>query len=378
MTRVIHLTSAHQRRDIRIFLKECCSLAAAGYDTHLVVADGLGDALVSGVHIKDTGSKSGGRLSRMALSAFKVYSAGLALDGDIYHLHDPELWLWALALKAKGKKVIFDAHEDLPAQILTKPYIQPYLRKLIAGLTDKVERFVARKIDAVVGATPSISHKFAAIGVRRTVDINNFPLEGELVSADRAAEGSRAVCYVGGISAIRGIAELVEAMALTRTDARIILAGSFGPASLRADMVAKPGWNAVDEVGQVNRDAVREILGKSIAGLVTYLPAPNHVHAQPNKMFEYMSAGVPVIASDFPLWREIVEGNDCGLLVDPHNPKAIAEAIDTLVSSPEMTRCMGENGRRAVKEKYNWAIEEAKLIALYKDIVGPPQLAFQA
>ena len=89
-------------------------------------------------------------------------------------------------------------------------------------------------------------------------------------------------------------------------------------------------------------------------------------------MFEYMSAGLPVIASDFPLWREIIAGNDCGLLVDPEDPQAIADAIDTLVNDPEMARRMGENGARTVREKYNWDIEEKKLLALYEEIAGAP------
>jgi glycosyltransferase involved in cell wall biosynthesis len=98
---------------------------------------------------------------------------------------------------------------------------------------------------------------------------------------------------------------------------------------------------------------------------------PNHIDAQPNKMFEYMSAGLPLIASDFPLWREIVEGNDCGVCVDPADPAAIAEAIDRLVENPDLARRMGENGQRAVHERYNWAIEEKKLLALYDTVLLP-------
>jgi glycosyltransferase involved in cell wall biosynthesis len=104
--------------------------------------------------------------------------------------------------------------------------------------------------------------------------------------------------------------------------------------------------------------------------LVTFLPSPNHIDAQPNKMFEYMSAGVPVIASHFPLWREIVEGNDCGVCVDPLNPEEIARAIDFLVSHPERAEEMGRNGQRAVWERYNWGNEEMKLISLYGEVIG--------
>ncbi|MCO5064448.1 MAG: glycosyltransferase family 4 protein [Rhizobiaceae bacterium] len=371
MVKVVHLTSAHARRDTRIFLKQCRSLAAAGYEVHLVVADGLGDSAEAGVTFRDVG-KAAGRLQRMAGSAYKVFAAGLRLDADVYHLHDPELLPYALALKAKGKRVIFDAHEDLPAQVLTKPYLQPALRRTIAQLVSTGERIAVRRLDAVVGATPHITQKFEQMGVARAVEINNFPLPGELESPATGKSKVNAVCYVGGISRIRGIVEVVNAIGLSRTGARLKLAGGFAPASLRSEVTRLSGWDHVDELGIVDREGVRDLLAESVAGLVTFLPAPNHIDAQPNKMFEYMSAGLPVIASDFPLWRTIIAGNNCGLLVEPQNPQAIANAIDRLFEDSGMARRMGENGSKAVREKYNWGMEEKRLLALYEELVGPP------
>jgi glycosyltransferase involved in cell wall biosynthesis len=121
----------------------------------------------------------------------------------------------------------------------------------------------------------------------------------------------------------------------------------------------------VEALGFLDREGVRDVLHRAVAGLVTFLPLPNHIDAQPNKMFEYMSAGVPVIASHFPLWREIVEGNRCGICVDPLQPAAIAEAIDFLIANPLEAERMGRSGQKAVQERYNWAIEEQKLLAFY-------------
>jgi glycosyltransferase involved in cell wall biosynthesis len=86
-------------------------------------------------------------------------------------------------------------------------------------------------------------------------------------------------------------------------------------------------------------------------------------------MFEYMSAGLPVIASNFPLWKEIVEGNKCGICVDPMDPKAIASAIQWMIDHPEEAEEMGKNGRRAVETKYNWANESKKLVGLYQRLI---------
>ena len=126
----------------------------------------------------------------------------------------------------------------------------------------------------------------------------------------------------------------------------------------------------MNSLGFVDRDRVRQVLSRSMAGLVTLHPIINYIDALPVKMFEYMSAGIPVIASDFPLWREIIQGDDCGLLLDPLNPAAIAHAIDYLVSHPEEAQRMGKNGRTAVETKYNWTMEEKKLLAFYDNILN--------
>ena len=159
-------------------------------------------------------------------------------------------------------------------------------------------------------------------------------------------------------------------MGLLQSNARLNLCGGFSEAGLEQAVKAMPGWQRVKEHGFVDRMGVRDILSRSVAGLVTFHPMPNHVDAQPNKMFEYMSAGIPVIASDFPLWREIIGGNGCGLLVDPLNPAAIAQAIDYLVTHPIEAQRMGANGRKAVNERYNWAIEEKKLLAFYEQTLS--------
>ncbi|MCA1750473.1 MAG: glycosyltransferase [Flavobacteriales bacterium] len=141
------------------------------------------------------------------------------------------------------------------------------------------------------------------------------------------------------------------------------------PLLLFKEVTGYPGWRNVDEHGFLGREEVAEVLGKSKAGVVTFHPLPNHIDAQPNKMFEYMSAGVPIITSDFPLWKEIVEGCKCGICVDPLNPEAIASAVNFIVANPRDAEKMGENGQKAVLEKYNWSIEKLKLFKLYRSIL---------
>lgn len=366
--RIVHLTSVHQRYDTRIFIKECQSLVDSGYEVSLVVADGRGGELKDGVDIYDVG-KASGRLKRILKTTNNIYQKALELDADIYHLHDPELIPIGLRLLGKEKKVVFDAHEDLPKQILSKPYLKAWQAKSLSWLIKQLEEYALVRFSGVIAATPFIREKFEVINTN-TVDINNYPQLSEFAEIEYSERHiQKAVCYVGGLSKVRGIKEIVQAMDYVQSDMVLKIAGGFSELEFEKDVKSQSGWQSVQELGFLDRQGVQDTLLNSLAGLVTLHPVINYQDALPVKMFEYMAAGLPVIASNIKLWQEIIENNVCGICVNPMNPREIAEAIDYIATHPEEAREMGINGKKAVLEKYNWGIEEKKLLSFYRGVI---------
>lgn len=369
MANIVHLSSAHPRYDTRIFVKQCRSLSALGHEVTLVVADGLGDEQADGVRILDVG-RAAGRLGRVLLATRRVLRAALQLDADVYQLHDPELIPAGLRLKRLGKRVVFDSHEDVPTQVLAKPYLGPFARRALSSALDAYQRRTFRRFDGLIAATPFIRTRLERMHPN-TVDVNNYPVLQEFGGATDWEAKRMEVCYVGSISAIRGIRELVRACELLQTPARLSLVGLFAEPELEREVAGYPGWQRVDAHGHLDRAGVQQAMGRAMAGLVTLHPVVNYLDALPVKMFEYMAAGLPVIASRFPLWQEIIEGNQCGLCIDPEDPLAIAAAIDHLCRHPHIARRMGENGRRAVHTTYHWGSEADKLGAFYERLIAP-------
>lgn len=372
---ICHMTSVHQSNDTRIVLKQCRSVVQAGHSVSLVVKF-PSDCIIDHINILSV-PKPNNRVHRMIFTVYHVYKRALASNADIYHFHDPELLIAGLILKYHGKHVIYDMHEDAPRALLSsgRNYVPTALKKPMSVGLDLLESLVAKRLSAVVAATEGIGRRARTLNSRAIV-VNNYPMLDELVAPQPVpwSQRSRTVAYVGGIAEVRGVVEMVAAAGLVQqSGVRLQLAGAFSPASARARVVAMPAWAAVDELGVIGRRDMAALLATTQAGLVVYHPGPNHTEAQPNKLYEYMSAAIPVIASDVPLWRELIERHQCGLVVDPLNPQAIADAITWLLEHPAEAEAMGQRGRRAVETEYNWAIEARKLLDLYDSLAAGRQ-----
>ena len=373
-TRVAHITSAHPPLDTRIFYKQCRSLALAGYDVVLLGAHSMNESR-DGVAFRGLG-KSQGRVHRMTGKLIAIGREAFRLNADVYHIHDPELLLLALGLRLAGKRVIYDIHEDLPRTVLYKTYIPSLFRKPLLWMVEHVENLAARLMSGLVTATPTINRRFSSINPHSAV-VSNFPLKEELQpSTADWKERDTAAAYIGGISEERGIRELVRAMDMLpgSLGARLELAGGFSSQRLEKELAATPQWRNVSWHGVLDRNGIARLLNRVRVGLVVLHPEQNFVVSLPIKLFEYMSAGIPVIASDFPLWRSIIEESGCGILVDPFDPKAIANAIELLLTDTALAEEMGRRGRRSVEERYNWGSEERTLLSFYSSVLSSTKL----
>ncbi len=364
--KVCHVSSVHPSFDVRIFHKEAVSLAKAGIETVCIFSE-VADQERSGVSVLGVPNSYKRRLHRMTKHAKKVVDRAIEVNADIYHLHDPELLPHALRLKKHGAKVIYDSHEDLPRQILSKEYVPPWARVPLSSTLKIFENFVVSRIDAIVVATDSIAERFGKLN-KNIVVVNNFPFIEELKKPLVNVSKERAVCYVGSIAKIRGALEIVEAIGMVK-GAKLYLAGKTNDKRLHEQMRDTPGWKKVDELGFIPRDKVAEVLMKSVAGLVTLYPEPNHLTSIPIKMFEYLSAGIPIICSDFPHWKKLLLEHECALFVDPLSPIEISKAITWMIDNPSEAKEMGLRGQKIVEKKFNWESEEKKLLKLYKQLM---------
>jgi len=367
MNKVAMLTSGHPGFSIRIFHKQSVSLARAGYDVTFI-AQYEKDEIIDGVKITHLPIPRN-RFQRMVGLTLRVLLLALKERARIYHFHDPELIPVGLLLKLSGARVIYDVHEDYPASIRRSEWLPPLIRDIVASMFDVFERGMHYLFDHIIPATEHISTRFHR---SKTTIVHNYPILqyfSDRTSVELPRRGRR-IIYIGGLSEIRGVRETVQAMEYIDEglQAELKLVGGFHNREFEEELRAMEVFSKVDFTGFIPYKEVQRHLCTADIGMVMYHPLPNHIEAMPVKMFEYMLMGLPVVASNFPLWKDIIEGNKCGLTADPMNPREIAEAIEYLLQRPQLMEEMGENGRQAVLEKYNWDREAEKLLSLYNDI----------
>lgn len=370
--KICHVTSVHHRYDTRIFQKECKSLAEHGYDVFLVVNDDLSDEIIEGVHILSTGINPKNRLDRIFNSTERLGNLALKLKADLYHFHDIEMLFLAKKLKKKGYLVVFDVHEDAAVEILEKKWIPKPLRKLVSCGYQIIEKRILPKMDALITVTPYMVQKLKTLNSTVRM-ITNYPIisqEDTVINKPK-----KIITYLGTIEPTWYLEKVIRAIS-DYQDVRLILAGRTNESYLEK-LKTEPGWEKVDYLGFINKKKVEEIYSETAIGIATNYSTQLALAGGTlgnNKLFEIMYSRIPLICTDYPLWKEIVDRYYCGLTVDPRSQEQVSQAIETLLKNPELAKQMGENGHRAVLEEYNWNTQKKTLLNLYSELLSKNEL----
>lgn len=360
--KICHVTSVHKPTDGRIFERECSSLAKV-YDVTLI-APNVDDYEKNGVHIKGVVLPQS-RLKRQGCLG-TVYRRMIEVDADVYHFHDPELIPLGVKIKKAGKRVIFDSHENVPVLILGKTYIPFFLRKLVSRAYEYYERDSFKKFDALVTVTPEIVERLTKIN-SNTYMLTNFPLYKD---NSKKRTWKRKIVFAGLVSPIWKLENIIKA--IEDIDVIFELAGPVSDDYL-SKLKNLPAWKKVNYHGIISHQDVQQLLAECSIGMAVSTDDNPNIGCKKGsvgvtKIFEYMMAGIPVIATNLTSWVPIIEGYDCGVCVECNDIESIKNNIYTILNDMDAAKRMGDNGIRAIQDKFCWQKQEDNLLSLYSKL----------
>lgn len=374
MIKVCHFTSAHKADDVRVFKKECCSLANNGYAVYLVAPNAKSE-LVNNVNIIGVDIVSDNPIYRLLKSSRQIYKQALSINADIYHFHDIELFYYGLRLKKKGKKVIFDSHEDWLGYIKGVKWIPLFIRFLIISFLTFVYKKNLKKFDAVITVSPHIVNKLKVYSNNVHL-LTNYPFYSKTdiskFTYNEYAQRSNVLCYAGTIYS-ESNQEIIIKACQNIPNLKYEIIGKIGE-TMKSNLLDIDKNNKVDFVDFLSKSALNHHYLNSICGMCIFDYSPNlgghEGSLGVNKIFEYMSAGLPIICSDHTIWKTmIIDKYKCGIAVQPGNINQITDAINFIVNNKEKAYLMGQKGREAVINEFNWKSQEENLLNLYKNII---------
>ena len=366
LTKICHITTGHRSTDIRIFIKECTSLANAGYETYLIAQ---GESFErNGVNVIGIGEFYNSRLKRFIMLTRIMYKEACKIDADIYHFHEPSFIPFGIKLVKKGKKVIFDSHENYAEQIRYKKWIPACLRKIVSKVYERYETYAAKRISAVITPCTRMGKDRFENRARISETISNAAVFRDVPIIERNYSVP-VVCYTGTISESRGVSDIISACYIA--GAKLILAGRCHDKDYLEKLKTKEQFSCVDYRGELSRDDVEKVYSECTTGIHVTRALGQYGKGDilATKVYEYMQFGLPVITEDTWYSRLIMKDYNFGVLVGQGDVSAISEAIIYLAKNPSEAKIMGKNGQRAVREKLNWKVEEEKLLELYKRLL---------
>lgn len=359
----------HFALDTRIFYRMCLSLKAK-YEVSLI-----------GVHPRKETYKGvaiipfkryHNRQLRVLLGWLHMFFKAIRVNASLYHLHDPELIPCGLLLRLMGKQVIWDVHENIAEDIFDKPWIRN--QKRAYGIFHFFEK-LACKYFYIVLAEKSYEKRYKQLAKHCTT-VQNFCDINFFKHYEQAHfRNVKSVFYIGIILENRGILQIIEALNLLRLKGKIFEFHCVGElySDLESKIKALPYYKAVEGQlhfhGRLSLEEGYKYAQHCSIGLCIIWPMKNSIESYPTKLFEYMTVGLPVITSNFPLYRAVIEQNNSGQCIDPFSAIALSDAIESMHRDVEKSEQMVQNGKLAVKKYYNWESEKLVLARVYEELV---------
>lgn len=364
-TGICHISTAHLGLDIRIFQKECTTLAfQPEFEVHLVIPD-TESRVVNQVQIHALPIQTS-RLKRFITNGWLAFKTGLNTGSTLFHFHDPEFIPFAILLKLLGKKVIYDVHENLPKDILEKEWVGgKRSRRLVSGLARYLQKIGAWFFDGIIAVSDEIASDFPS---EKSYVISNYPILSKIdsIAGKDLGYSKPIIIYTGGLTKIRGIKELIQAMEFV-PDAKLILMGTWSDSTFERECRELINHDKVEVIEQQPLEVAYTYMKAAHLGVVNFLPVANHINSRPNKPFEYMASGIPIVMSSFEAWRKIF--HPCALFANPQVPAEIAKAINQLLHDADLAIALGKAGRKEILDYYSWESETPKFLNIYHNVL---------
>ncbi len=364
--RICHITTVHSPFDTRIFHKECITLVKEGYEVILIAPHPM-DEKIKRVQLRGIPVHRN-RLKRFFIGNWNVVIKAFSAKARLYHYHDPELFFACLLLRLCGKKIIYDMHEDLPKQVMIKNWMgSKVFRKLISYLVKMLEWFELKMFNAIIVVVPELQNR---LGTNKTILLRNFPRKELAESAVPVLKSfpEPVVIYAGGLTKVRGVRELINAVALSKHNLRLWLAGKWESETFRDECKEITGWDRVIELGNLPHEEVYRYMKSSAIGMCTLYETENVKVSLPVKGFEYMACHIPMVMSAIRYWEKIFSG--CALFCDPLNAQQIAGCIDQILDDEMLKKNMIAKSDELIANEYSWEVESLKLVRLYKHLLA--------
>ena len=361
--KICHISTVHSVFDTRVLYRECKSLAEAGNKVYLVIQHDK-DETIMGVNIRVI-KKSKNRFVRIFLSIFRALKTALKTKSQAYHFHDPELLPVGIFLRLLGKKVIYDVHENVPAQIMNKNWLGiKFFRILAAGVFFLFEKFAVLFCHKVISAEPELAKRFPK---RKTVTVRNLPLYEFITKIEKSdiAKEKTTLIYAGGLSRVRGIKEIIISTEFTKNPVELWILGKWESKSYEEECRGLSGWKNTQYLGYVLPEQVYAYMKAADIGLCMLYPIKNHVKSIPIKSFEYAACGLPQIISNFPYFEEYFK--EIADFADPFSPEDIAKKIDTAIEN-KMNNPHKLYLNKIIESKFSWEIEKNVLLNTYNEL----------